>query len=389
MTLIHLDPVGGVAGDMFVAALLDAFPELTDRVAADAATVLPAGAGRPVLEERESGGIRAARFGLSLSGAAHGGSGEGADGSYRALAALIGAAPLSPGTSARAIGILTILAEAEARIHGVAIDDVHFHEIAGWDSLLDMVAAGSIAAALDGARWTVSALPRGGGMVRTEHGLLSVPAPATALILEGFVWRDDGIPGEQVTPTGAAILKHLVSEILPGTEGRLTATGTGAGTRTLAGIPNVLRALVFEGAAMPSEDRVTVMAFEVDDMTGEEIGVAAGRLRAAEGVLDLSIGQRWGKKDRPLQSFQLIVRPELAETVVRRCFTETSTIGLRVREERRVVLAREERVIDDIGIKSVLRPVVGATRKAESDDLRGDSLTARRAEKARVEGEGR
>ena len=252
-----------------------------------------------------------------------------------------------------------------------------------------MVAAGSIAAALDGARWTVSALPRGGGMVRTEHGLLSVPAPATALILEGFVWRDDGIPGERVTPTGAAILKHLVSEILPGTEGRLTATGTGAGTRTLAGIPNVLRALVFEGAAMPSEDRVTVMAFEVDDMTGEEIGVAAGRLRAAEGVLDLSIGQRWGKKDRPLQSFQLIVRPELAETVVRRCFTETSTIGLRVREERRVVLAREERVIDDIGIKSVLRPVVGATRKAESDDLRGDSLTARRAEKARVEGEGR
>ncbi len=387
MTLIHLDAVGGVAGDMFVAALLDAFPDLRSRVLADAAAVLPAYAGQPVLDEGESNGIRALRFRLTPRSAQP--SSRNGDTSYRSLVDRIAGSNLSPGTGAQATALLTILAKAEATIHGVAIDEIHFHEIADWDSLLDMVAAGSIAAALGSVRWAVSALPRGSGVIRTEHGLLPVPAPATTLILEGFTWRDDGIEGERVTPTGAAILKHLVTDHLPGSPGRLTTSGTGAGTRVLPGVPNILRVLVFEEALPPTSDRVTVISFEVDDMTGEEIGVAAGRLRTAGGVLDLSITQRWGKKDRPLQSFQLIVRPEHAETIIRRCFVETSTIGLRVREERRVVLAREATLVDEIVVKSVLRPGVGRTRKAESDDLRGDTLTARRAQKVKAEDEGR
>ncbi len=389
MTHVHLDAVGGVAGDMFVAALLDAFPSLTDRVVGDAAAVLPAGVGCATLQEGESNGIRAIRFGLSPARVAAGAIPSGGDVTFRGMAKRIATAKLSPATSQRAVALFTILAEAEARIHRVAVDDVHFHEIGDWDLLLDIVAAASIGAALDGCRWTVSALPRGGGVVGSEHGLLPVPAPATALILEGFAWHDDGIAGERVTPTGAAILKHLVSEATPRALGRLARTGTGAGTRSLPGIPNVLRALVFEETASLSQDRVTMVAFEVDDMTGEEIGVAAGRLRETDGVIDLSIGQRWGKKDRPLQSFQLIVRPEHAEAVIQRCFAETSTIGLRVREERRVVLPREMSVVDDIGVKSVSRPGAGVTRKAESDDLKGASLDARRVAKMRAEGEGR
>ncbi len=392
MTLIHLDAVGGIAGDMFVAALLDAFPDLKARVLADAAAVLPGEAGQPRLEEGQSGGVRALRFGLAGGdAAAHGDDHHhGPDGgSFPALVARIRGAALSPGTEVEAVALLTILAEAEARIHGVPAERVHFHEIAGWDSLLDVVAAGSIAAALRGARWTVSALPRGGGLVETAHGFLPVPAPATALILEGFAWRDDGIPGERVTPTGAAILKHLVTESLPGSAGRLKGSGTGAGTRTLPGMPNILRALVFEEARNPAGDRVTVVAFEVDDMTGEEIGVAADRLRGEPGVLDVSIAERWGKKGRPMQSFQVIARTGAAEAVIGRCFSETSTIGLRVREEARIVLPRDAAIVEGIGVKSVFRPGAGVTRKAESDDLRGESLALRRAEKRKAESESR
>lgn len=384
MRLIHLDAVGGIAGDMFVAALLDAFPDLGDRVLSDAAAVL-GGHGEVRLEEGQSGGVRAMRFGLTVrEGEGH----AGADTGFPALVARIEAARLSPGTAAAARRLLTILAEAEAEIHGVPVDRVHFHEIADWDSLVDMVAAGSIVAALDGARWTVSPLPRGGGLVKTAHGLLPVPAPATTLILEGFDWRDDGVEGERVTPTGAAILKHVATSGGQG-GGRLAGSGTGAGTRTLPGVPNILRALVFEEAMPFANDRVTVIAFEVDDMTGEEIGVAAERLRAEAGVLDVSIAERWGKKGRPMQSFQIVARPQAAEAVIRRAFEETSTIGLRVNEEARVVLPREAASVEGVGVKSVVRPDSGPTRKAESDDLRGDSLVARRAEKARVESDGR
>ena len=138
------------------------------------------------------------------------------------------------------------------------VDEVHFHEIGDWDSLMDVMAAGSIAAALEGARWSVSALPRGGGLVRTRHGLLPVPAPATARLLDGFTWRDDGIGGERVTPTGAAILRHLVGAAAArGVVGRLQGTGTGAGTRELPGQPNILRATRVRRCGGRTERRTT------------------------------------------------------------------------------------------------------------------------------------
>ena len=401
---IHLDAVGGIAGDMFVAALLDARADLRERVMADAAAAVPRTAGWPELKETTNGAMRALRFGLGSDGScghhhdhshrgAHGQRHDGDSGSFRDMVDRIDAAGLQAGTARHAVAILTILAEAEAAIHRVPVDAVHFHEIADWDSLLDVVAAGSIAAALEGTRWTVSPLPRGGGLVKTRHGLLPVPAPATAAILGGFEWRDDGVGGERVTPTGAAILRHLVdpgARVVAG--GRLEAVGTGAGTRTLPGIPNVLRALVFATADQPMRERVSVLSFEIDDMTGEEIAVAADRLRTVDGVLDLSIGQRLGKKGRAMQSFRLLVRPDTVQAVADRCFAETSTIGLRLREENRMVLPRRLSTAAEegaaVGVKSVLRPDGVETAKAESDDLAGETLAARRRLKQRVESEG-
>jgi uncharacterized protein (TIGR00299 family) protein len=390
MVDIHLDAVGGIAGDMFVAALLDALPDLRTRVLADGRAVLPAGYDARLSETR-NGMLRGLGFGLEGQGPEGGGHGHGRghrhdhnSGSFLDMVGRIRSARLAAGSAEQAVAILTLLAEVEAGIHQVAVEQVHFHEIGDWDSLLDVVAAGSIAAALAGARWTVSPLPRGGGLVKTQHGMLPVPAPATAALLTGFVWRDDGVGGERVTPTGAAILRHLVGADGggPALAGKLVGTGTGAGTRTLPGIPNVLRALVFETApTVAGRERIAILSFEIDDMTAEEIAVAADCLRLVEGVLDVVTGQVQGKKGRLMQSFRLLVRPDRAEALIERCFAETSTIGLRVEEAQRAVLTRRlgRREVEGvaIGVKAVERGGL-VSRKAESDDLAADSLEARR-----------
>ena len=221
MRLIHLDAVGGVAGDMFVAAMADALPQIQARVLADVRAVLPPGVATVDFVEGMSGAIRTLRFcvGPGPGAADHQHHQDDVEhhrrhdphgvGGYTEIMARIAAAALAPGTAQHAEAILTILGEAEARIHNVPLADVHFHEIADWDSLADVVGAGSIIAALSDAVWTVSDLPRGGGLAPTQHGLLPVPAPATVAILTGYRWRDDGMGGERVTPTGAAIIRHL------------------------------------------------------------------------------------------------------------------------------------------------------------------------------------
>ena len=391
---IHLDPVGGLAGDMFVAAMIDALPALKAPVLAELAAVQPAGEPGPGFREASSGGLRAQHFGLARESrqapyraAPVRGAGvavgltearEHAGTAYTLLRRRLAEASLTPPTREHALALLALLAEAEARVHGIPVDEVHFHELADWDSLLDVVAAGCIAAQLEGARWTASALPLGGGTVRTAHGLLPVPAPATSLLLTGYPWHDDGIAGERVTPTGAAILRHLVPAAQCGARrdaGRLLNVGSGAGTRALPGLPNILRALVLEcGAASDTDaDVVNVLEFDVDDMTGEEIAVAADRLRAEPGVVDVSVGTRHGKKGRPLADFRLLVQPHVADAVARACFTETSTLGLRWREERRRVLRRTEvtATLDGatVSAKIAVRPGGERTAKAAQDDV--------------------
>ena len=419
---VHFDAVGGVAGDMIVAALLDARPDLRDRVWADLGAVLPPEAGAPRLLNGVAAGLRAVRFQLDgeplksdeiasdqlaliptlscerekAAGDNHPGprTGSRAGGAcdYRDMCARIARARLAEGTPERALAILALIAGVEAELHGVPIGEVHFHEIADWDSLADVVAIGSIAAALKDATYSVSDLPRGGGLVKTRHGLLPVPAPATVALLKGFVWRDDGVAGERVTPTGAAALAHLVDPspaAFP--RGRLMAVGVGAGMREIEGLPNVLRALVLdrESSLDASPREVAVISFDVDDMTGEEIAVSADRLRAAPGALDLTIGMRLGKKGRPVHDFRLLARTDAVEAVVARCLTETSTLGLRWHVESREVLPRNEDVAPtragDVRVKRAIRPDGEISSKAEDDDVRGESLIARRRLRRLVE----
>ena len=406
---IHLDLVGGLAGDMFVAAMVDALPALAGRVLTELAKVQPAGFAVPAFSIGHSGGLRARRFGsvaadarghavgahgerahahaAGASAQAHGGT------AYSTLRDRLASAPLAAATREHALALLALLADAEAHAHGIAADDVHFHELADWDSLMDIVAAGCIAAALAGAQWTASAPLLGGGSVRTAHGLLPVPTPATSRLLTGYPWRDDGVAGERITPTGAAILRHLVPPAACGTRrdgGRLAAVGCGAGTRETPGLPNVVRALVFERTATEAADAVTLLEFDVDDMSGEEIALAADRLRAEPGVIDVSLGSRLGKKGRPLTDFRVMAQPQAVDAIAQACFSETSTLGLRVREERRQLLARTEvaTVVDGapLQVKIATRPGGERTAKAAHDDAASaQGLAARRRARAVAE----
>lgn len=428
---IHLDVVGGIAGDIFIAGMVDAFPELKDNVLKNASAVLPASCGTPAFDEGKSGAIRALRFGLSLRHGAvdhsaehhadqhnsgrhdhshhdhgvmhdnmtdvlsHAPAGELHDhshgaGCYLDILNLIGSANLPPDVRVHATGILRLLAEAEAHIHRVPIEQVHFHEIAGWDSIMDVVAAGTIIAALEGANWSVSDLPLGSGLVKTQHGLLPVPAPATAALLKDFQWRNDGVPGERITPTGAAILRYLID--IPTMQlptGRLSAAGTGAGQREFEQLPNILRVLSFETSLQSEIMIVATISFDIDDMTGEEIQVAADHLRITDGVIDVTTCLRVGKKGRSVTSFLILSHPNCLDDVKLRIFTETSTIGLRWHLEQRSCLIRKaEAVVHDdrtLRVKEVQRPD-GVSRKVENDDIAPHSgLELRRRLKLKAE----
>lgn len=388
---IHLDLVGGIAGDMFAASMVDAIPSLEAPVMSALQAVRPGRSPMPEFPRASSAGIAARRFGFAskyrVAEVAHGTS-------YSDLVRTISDAPLDRATREHALALLALLGEAETKVHGTTIDAVHFHELADWDSLMDVVAAGCIAARLAGATWTCSALPLGGGRIKTAHGMLPVPAPATSALLEGYPWRDDGLDGERVTPTGAAILRHLVPPERAGKRpagGRLAAVGSGAGTRSLGETPNIVRALVFERieqavSADTDADYVTSLEFDVDDMTGEELALAGDRLRALAGVLDVSIGTRFGKKGRPLSDFRVLVRERDVNAAMHACFTETSTLGVRVREDRRQVLRRRDVRADAVTVKVAERPGGARTGKAAHDDVAENaSLDARRQARATAE----
>lgn len=375
---LHLDPVGGIAGDMFIAALLDAFPGLGQGMDAMLGRVgLPPGARCAVLPHHD-GVLCGRRFELSLPAesarphAAHHHDHVG----LAAIRAAIAAMGLDAAVAARAAAIFEILADAEAQVHGVGVNEVEFHEVGALDSIADIVGAAWIIEALGPATWSVGALPLGSGRVHSAHGLLPVPAPAVVALLTGFAFVDDGLPGERVTPTGAALLRHLgcASTSVP-RAGRLTASGLGFGSRKLAGLANVLRVLAFDTTLAPETEEVALLAFEVDDQTAEDLALGLERLRACDGVLDVVQSPVYGKKGRMAAQVQVLARPERLDAIVAACFAETTTLGVRHQLLARSVLERRQTTVAaanglEMRVKLALRPDGSLSAKAESDDVR-------------------
>src|SRR3954452_6755696 len=366
---LHFDPLGGAAGDMFAAAVLDAFPEHAEAAIAAAVALAPVSCR---LIERGDGMFVGKRF---LVEEAHRHDHDHAH--WRDIRRRIERSELPEGARRHAVGIFGLLAEAEAAVHGVPVDEVAFHEVGAADSIADIVAAGFLIDVVGASAWTVGPLPLGSGRVRTAHGAVPVPAPATARLLEGMATIDDGIPGERVTPTGAAILRYVTGLGRPSPRPRtLRGSGTGFGTRRLPGISNCLRMLVFDedagDGAVRGHRELGVVEFAVDDQSAEELALGLERLRAEPGVHDVLQMPAFGKKGRMMTHVQVLARPDVLDAVVEACFRETTTIGLRYGTVKGIALPRRAGEVEVEGrrlrVKAVARPG-GATVKAEADDV--------------------
>jgi hypothetical protein len=279
-----------------------------------------------------------------------------------------GCRALPAGAREIAADIFTRLAEAEAEVHGKPVEAIHFHEVGAADSILDIALTGLLIEAAGAESWSVGPLPLGGGTVKTDHGVLPIPAPATALLLRGFKVRDDGIGGERVTPTGAAILAHLRPKMQPEpTSGALGRIGMGFGTRKLPGMPNVLRVLEIEQSGVTKE-QIAVIEFEIDDQTPEDLAFALDALRGLEGVRDVIQTPCFGKKGRMAAAIRVLCEPAARQTVRDAIFSQTTTLGTREQLVTRHVLERWSEERGGVGVK-IARRGGTLTRKAEFDDL--------------------
>jgi len=403
---IHLDAIGGLSGDMFVAALIDAAPEHADALL-QTLRALPVPEDLTIsLVRGRSGAISGQRFVVATPQAAatpaasathrhnavdhhhdHHHPTEQAGHSHRAyrdIRTWLEATSLTKSVKTHAQAMFAVLAEAEARVHGIAPEDVTFHEVGAWDSIIDFVAAAWLIDAHGAQRWTWSPLPLGSGRIHTAHGTLPVPAPATALLLSGMEVVDDGIPGERVTPTGAAILKHLANITADSREYEavgaeiITTTGFGLGSRALPDMPNVARCIAFARAPSKStviKEEVGVIQFEVDDQSPEDIAVALDSIRRCPGTLEVYQAPLLGKKGRLATQIQILVECHALDTVADICFEETTTLGLRIAQVSRRKLSRQTTTVHThrpVRVKLAMRPSGHASAKAEMDDLAGE-----------------
>ncbi|HEY2386318.1 MAG TPA: nickel pincer cofactor biosynthesis protein LarC [Candidatus Binatia bacterium] len=329
----YLDAFSGISGDMTVGALLDCgfpFSELQRHVAA-----LPIRGCALVLERRAHGPIDAAKFDVRTTEPQP----------ERTLATIRGileSATLPPRARALALAAFQALAEAEGRVHGVAPERVHFHEVGGVDAIVDILGAALGVDALGITEIFVSPLPLGSGVVDTQHGRIPVPAPATVELLRGYAVRPGDGEGEMVTPTGAAIVRGFGAVPAPAPSLVVVRAGYGSGTRTLADRPNVLRILLGEASA--SADEMLVVETNIDDMSPELYAHATARLFAA-GAVDVVLVPVQMKKGRPGVLLQVLAPPARRDEIAAVLFAETTTIGLRFHGVQRLMLPRETREV--------------------------------------------
>ena len=242
--------------------------------------------------------------------------------------------------------VYRLLAAAESRAHGVSVEQVHFHEVGALDAVADITGVCWLMELLGPDRVIASPVNLGGGTVKTAHGLLPVPAPATAALLEGVPAYGGDIPAELCTPTGAALLKTFASSFGPLPMGTIRGVGSGCGTKDFPRA-NCLRAFLIEeaGSAEGPNDHVTELKANIDDMTGEDLGFAVERLLAA-GALDVFCTPIQMKKNRPGVLLTCLCRPEEADAMAAQILRHTSTFGVRRTDCTRYALAVERETVE-------------------------------------------
>ena len=300
----------------------------------------------------------------------------------RQVAAMLDAADLGPAVRERAHGVFRRLAAAAAEAHGTPVEQVHFHEVGAADALVDVAGTLEGLERLGVTRVFSSTLRLGRGTVGSEHGLIPVPAPATALLLRGAPVELPEIEAELVTPTGAALLVSLVESWSAPPAFRLERIGTGAGGRDLAGQANVLRVLIGEaGASATSRRRVAVLETALDDENPQFIAALMPRLFEA-GALDAMVVPAVMKKGRPGLWMVVIADPARADAVAELMLCETGTLGVRLRHDERYELERRAVEVDTpfgaIALKVAALPGGGERAVPEFESVRAAAERAAR-----------
>lgn len=333
MTILYLDCHAGISGDMTVGALLDLGVPLEHLRTELGKLELPPGSYELSVSRTERQHMPALKFDVAVHD-------HHSHRHYPGIDTMIAASGLSESVKEMARRIFRRLAEAEALVHGVAVEEVHFHEVGAVDSIVDIVGTAICLDYLGVEAIYAGALPLGSGFVNTAHGRLPVPAPATAELLKSMQVHGDCGPGERVTPTGAAIVAALATGFGRQPAMLLEKTGSGAGGKNFPDCPNILRAFLGKTLETVGQgDEVVVVEANIDDSTPELLGYAMERL-FDEGALDVYFTPIQMKKNRPGVMLSFLCRPEQIELLAKVVLSETSAIGLRYYRADRVVLHR-------------------------------------------------
>jgi uncharacterized protein (TIGR00299 family) protein len=373
MRIAYLDCFSGISGDMFLGALIDA--GVSAKVFEKTVEALGVGARLEVSRVNRSG-ISATKADVIVNGEKdqprprrtkipdshghahkhshsekhehdHGPHGQHHGRGLKEIREVIGKAALSESAKKTAIAIFEKLGEAEAKIHDLPIEKIHFHEVGAVDALVDITCAAVGAETLCVDEIVSSPLNVGGGTVVCAHGTFPVPAPATVELLKGAPVYSSGIEAELVTPTGAAIVRTLASQFSLFPEMKIDRAGYGAGTRDFPAHANVLRITIGESqmraeknAPAIQHDTISVLEANLDDLNPQVFGYVMERLLEA-GALDVFGVPVQMKKNRPGTLLTILARPDEADKLAQIVFAETTTLGVRRREEHRQVLARK------------------------------------------------
>jgi pyridinium-3,5-bisthiocarboxylic acid mononucleotide nickel chelatase len=358
MRICHFDPFSGISGDMTVGALIDAG---ADTVALfDALTSIGTEAtfsAEPVKRH----GIGATKFKVE------GGIAK-AHRHLPEIERMITNSRMTERAKLSCLDIFDHLARAESSVHRVPVEKVHFHEVGAVDSICDIAGAAIALDLLGVEAITSSAINTGSGTVKADHGVMPVPAPATAVLLEGKPVYARGPETELTTPTGAAILAALAKSFGPMPAARIVKAGYGAGDKDFPQHANVLRAILADSTNSLESTLVSVLEANIDDSSAEVLGYALERLLEL-GALDVSYQPLQMKKNRPGTLLRVIARTEDQELLANTIFAETSTIGLRVYHAERRVRERHTRSVD-LGYGTVRVKVTEDGASPEYEDCR-------------------
>jgi len=330
MKICHFDAFSGISGDMTVGALADAGADTT--ALTSMLRSLDTGAAFR-FEKTTRRGIAASKFHVDTPADGH---------PHRHLShilRIIEHSELSERAKQNAVAVFRRLGEAEAKVHDQPVEKVHFHEVGAVDSICDIAGACAALDLLGIERIHCSALNVGGGTVNTAHGVLPVPAPATAELLTGKPVYSRGPSLELTTPTGAAIAATLAAGFGAMPPLRLLSTGYGAGDKDFPEHANVLRAIIGETTEASESTTVSVMEANIDDASAQLLGYAMEQLLEA-GALDVTLESVLMKKNRAATLLRVIARPEHQELLAQKIFAETTTLGLRIYTAERRVKSR-------------------------------------------------